>query len=152
MYYWISVLCGGEIFAHDQTGPGAHPAFCTMGTGSFRGVKRPGRGTDQPPLLAPRSRKSKSIPQPPPPLWAFGPVTGYLYLYLLNGYQWRITEIKCISLYPGCPGFNSRLVYRLSRHFNVFSQSYANSGTVAQILTPRFASASFLILCFLFVA
>ena len=26
-----------------QTGPGAHPAFCTMGTGSFPGVKS-GRG------------------------------------------------------------------------------------------------------------
>jgi hypothetical protein len=32
-----------------QTGPGAHPASCTMGTGSFAGVKRPGRGTDHPP-------------------------------------------------------------------------------------------------------
>jgi hypothetical protein len=27
-----------------QTGPGAHPNFYTMGTGSFPGVKRPGRG------------------------------------------------------------------------------------------------------------
>ena len=32
-----------------QTGPGAHPASCTMGTGSFLGVKRPGRGADHPP-------------------------------------------------------------------------------------------------------
>ena len=32
-----------------QTGPGAHPAFYTMGTGSFLGVKRPGRGADHPP-------------------------------------------------------------------------------------------------------
>jgi hypothetical protein len=32
-----------------QTGPGAHPAFCTMGTGSFPGVKRPGRGVEHPP-------------------------------------------------------------------------------------------------------
>ena len=29
-----------------QTGPGAHPASCTMGTGSFPGVKQPGRGVD----------------------------------------------------------------------------------------------------------
>jgi len=28
-----------------QTGPGAHPASCTMGTG----VKRPGRGVNLPP-------------------------------------------------------------------------------------------------------
>ena len=32
-----------------QTGPGAHPASYTMGTWSFRGVKRPGRGVDHPP-------------------------------------------------------------------------------------------------------
>jgi hypothetical protein len=29
--------------------PGAHPASCTMGTGSFVGVKRPGRDADHPP-------------------------------------------------------------------------------------------------------
>jgi hypothetical protein len=40
---------GGEIFAHVHTGPGAHPASCTMGTGSFPGVKRPGRDADHPP-------------------------------------------------------------------------------------------------------
>ena len=32
-----------------QTGPGAHPASCTMGTGSFPGVKRPGRDADHSP-------------------------------------------------------------------------------------------------------
>jgi hypothetical protein len=37
---------GVRFFAHVQTGPGAHPASCTMGTGSFPGVKRPGRGGD----------------------------------------------------------------------------------------------------------
>jgi hypothetical protein len=31
-----------------QTGPGAHPASYTMVTGSFLGVKRPGRGDDHP--------------------------------------------------------------------------------------------------------
>jgi len=31
------------------TGPGAHPASYTMGTGSLPGVKRPGRGVDHPP-------------------------------------------------------------------------------------------------------
>jgi hypothetical protein len=51
-----------------------------MGARSFPGVKRPGRGADHPPLLAPRSRKSKAIPLPISPLWAFGSVTGYLYL------------------------------------------------------------------------
>jgi len=39
-----------------QTGPGAHPAFCTMGTGSFPGVKS-GRGVTLTPhpLLVPWS-------------------------------------------------------------------------------------------------
>jgi hypothetical protein len=41
---------GTRFFAHVQTGPGAHPASCTMGTWSFPGVKRPGRGADHPPL------------------------------------------------------------------------------------------------------
>jgi hypothetical protein len=34
---------------HIQTGPGAHPTPCTMGTRSFPGVKRPERGADHPP-------------------------------------------------------------------------------------------------------
>jgi hypothetical protein len=40
---------GARFFAYVKTGPGAHPASCTMGTGSFPGVKRPGRGADHPP-------------------------------------------------------------------------------------------------------
>jgi hypothetical protein len=33
---------GTRFFAHVRTGPGAHPASCTMGTGSFPGVKAAG--------------------------------------------------------------------------------------------------------------
>jgi hypothetical protein len=40
---------GARFSAHFQTGPGAHPASYTMGTVSFLGVKRPGRGVDHPP-------------------------------------------------------------------------------------------------------
>ena len=40
-----------------QTGPGVHPASYTIGTGSFQGVKWPGRGFDHPPHLAPRLKK-----------------------------------------------------------------------------------------------
>jgi hypothetical protein len=39
---------GARFFAHVQTGPGVHPASCTMGTRSFLVVKRPGRGADHP--------------------------------------------------------------------------------------------------------
>ena len=46
----------GRDFPPVQTGPGAHPASSTMGTGSFPGVKC-GRGVllTTHPLLAPRS-------------------------------------------------------------------------------------------------
>ena len=40
---------GGTFSAPVQTSPGAHSASYTMGTGSFLGVKRPGRGVDHPP-------------------------------------------------------------------------------------------------------
>jgi len=40
---------GVRFSAPFQTGPGAYPAFYTMGTGSFLGVKQPGRGVDHPP-------------------------------------------------------------------------------------------------------
>jgi len=40
---------GARFSVPIQTGPGAHPASYTMGTGSFLGVKRPGRGIDHPP-------------------------------------------------------------------------------------------------------
>jgi hypothetical protein len=43
------IPAGARFFAHVQTGPGAHPASCIMGTGSFPGVKRPGRDADHPP-------------------------------------------------------------------------------------------------------
>jgi hypothetical protein len=40
-----------------QTGSDAHSATYTMGTGTFLGVKRPGRGVDHPPHLVPRLKK-----------------------------------------------------------------------------------------------
>jgi hypothetical protein len=46
----ISVEAG--LSAPVQTGPGAHPVSYTMGTGSFQGVKQPGRGVDHRPLLS----------------------------------------------------------------------------------------------------
>ena len=59
----------GRDFPPVQTGPGAHPASCKMGTGSFPGVKC-GRGVllTTHPLLVPRSWKSRAIPLPT--LWA----------------------------------------------------------------------------------
>jgi hypothetical protein len=48
---------GARFFAHIQTGPGVHPASCTMGTGSSAGVKRPGHGADHPPPSSARVKK-----------------------------------------------------------------------------------------------
>ena len=42
---------GARFFVPVPTGPVAHPASYTMGTGSFPGTKRPGRGVDHPPHL-----------------------------------------------------------------------------------------------------
>jgi len=39
---------GARISAPVQPGPGAYPASYTMGTGSFQGIERPGRGADHP--------------------------------------------------------------------------------------------------------
>jgi hypothetical protein len=52
----------GRNFPPVQTGPRAHPASCTMGTGSFPRVKC-GRGVllTTHPLLAPRSWKNRAI-------------------------------------------------------------------------------------------
>jgi hypothetical protein len=62
-----------RLFAPVQTGPGVRSASCTMGTGSFPGVKS-GRGlTLTPhPLLMPWSRNGRAIPLLP--LWAVQPV------------------------------------------------------------------------------
>jgi len=59
----------GRDFPPVQTGPGTHPAFCKMGTGSFPGVKC-GRGVllTTHTLLVPQSWKSRAIPLPT--LWA----------------------------------------------------------------------------------
>jgi len=45
----IESLWEARFSAPVQTGPGAHPATYTMGTGSLLGVKWPGRGVDHPP-------------------------------------------------------------------------------------------------------
>jgi len=56
-----------------QTGPGAHPASCKMGTGSFLGVKSGQGVTLTPhPLLVSWSRNSRAILLLP--LWAVRPV------------------------------------------------------------------------------
>jgi len=105
-----------------QTGLGAHPASCTMGTGSFQGVKG-GRGVTLTPhhLLVPLSRKSRAIPLLPP----YGPYGLYRASVPVQGWplpfflkincsetkiqaRWRILEkcpvifvmFFCLSVHP----------------------------------------------------
>jgi len=56
-------------------GPGAQSASYTMGTGSFPGVKRPGRGVDHPPSSTAevKVRVELQLYSPSGPLW---PVLG----------------------------------------------------------------------------
>jgi hypothetical protein len=62
----VNIIPVGARFSTPvQTGPVAHPASYTTGTGSFPGVKRPVRRADHQPLLVSRSIKSRAIPLPP---------------------------------------------------------------------------------------
>ena len=64
---------GRDFSAQVQTGPGAHPTSCTMGTGSFLAIKRPGRGVEHPP------RSSAEVKE-----------TIELYLYSPSGPSWAV--------------------------------------------------------------
>ena len=64
---------GRDFSASAQDGPGAHPASCTMGTGSFLGVKRQKRGADNPPHLQCRGHERV-----------------LLYLYSPSGLSWPV--------------------------------------------------------------
>jgi hypothetical protein len=54
---YVQIPVAVRFSAPVQTGPWAHSPSYTMGTGSFPGVKRAGRGVDHPPHLALRLKK-----------------------------------------------------------------------------------------------
>jgi len=64
---------GARFYASVQTGPGAHPASYTKGTGSLPGVKQPGPGIDHPPLSRAEIREKVE-----------------LYLYSSSGPSWPL--------------------------------------------------------------
>jgi hypothetical protein len=70
---WDRILMETRFSTPDQTGPGAYPASYTMGTGSFPGVKRPGRGVGH---LPPSSAEVKEGVE--------------LYLYSRSGLSWPV--------------------------------------------------------------
>ena len=61
---------GARFSAPVQTGHGAYPASYTVGTGSFSGIKRPGRGVDHPPLSSAEAEGRVELYISSPP-WAF---------------------------------------------------------------------------------
>jgi hypothetical protein len=65
-----------RFFAHVQTDPGAHLASCTMGTGSFLGLKQPRRGADHPPPPSAEVENEYSYTSTPP-LGSWWPVIGW---------------------------------------------------------------------------
>ena len=77
---------GARFSAPVQTGPRAHPASCTMGTGSFPAVKRPGRGADHPPPSKCRGheRVGLYLYSPSGPQW---PVIGWTFTFTIIGYN-----------------------------------------------------------------
>jgi len=61
---------GARFSAPVQTGPGAHPASSTMGTGSFPGIQRTGHGVDHPPpSVEVKERVELSLYSPCGPSW-----------------------------------------------------------------------------------
>jgi len=78
----------GRDFPPVQTGPGAHPASCKMGTGSFPGLKC-GRGVllTTHSLLVPRSWKSRAIPLPGPHRACNGNTLTYYELIITYNYN-----------------------------------------------------------------
>ena len=82
-----------------RTGPEAHPASYTTGTGSFPGVNRPKCGIDHPSHLASRLKKEYSYTSSPPLVFR-GLFQGelYLYLYLLPKYSIAMTEESFLSM------------------------------------------------------
>jgi hypothetical protein len=81
---------GARFFAHIQTGPGAHPASCTMGTGYFMGVEQSGRGADHPPPPSAEVENEYSYTSTPPvgPSW---PVIGWPLPFTLPTDLWNCT-------------------------------------------------------------
>jgi len=75
----------GRFSALFQTGPGAHLASYTMGTGSLPGVKRPGRGVNNP------SSSSAEVKE-----------RTELYLYSHSGPFEACSRVNCAFIFTHC--------------------------------------------------
>ena len=127
---------GARFSAPIQTGSGAHPAFCTIGTGSFPGVKS-GRGVTLTPhpLLVPWSWKSRATTLLP--LWAVRPVQSLsactrvnFIFFFLQGYSvlsWVHFTTCVLSTYTICP--TAHLSFRADTPTSAEYQTVTGSGS-----------------------
>ena len=130
---------GSRFSAPVQTGPGTHPASCTIRTGSFLGIKS-GRGVTLTfhHLLVPWSRKTKATPLLP--LWAIRPLQSlsactraHFTLYLSPALY--TTDLESISLDVICLPYIKRdllLPHSVSEQ-DGFKPSAVNSKPVKQL-------------------
>jgi hypothetical protein len=124
--YWldgpgIESRWGRDFPTPVQTGPGIHPASCTMGTVSFPGVKRPGRRADHPPLPCAEVENKYSYTSTPPlgPWW---PAIGWplpLFLFVPSMVMWEergmviSAERRLQCVITDRPGVKERFFYML---------------------------------------
>jgi hypothetical protein len=105
----IKSRLGVRFFAHVQTGPGPHPASCTMGSGPLPDDKGAGAWCSPPTPSSAQVTKGSSYTFIHP-LGQVRPVTGLLYLFyplyrMLGVPQARSGRVRKMS--PP-PGFNPR--------------------------------------------
>ena len=108
---------GAKFSAPIKTGPEAHSASCTMRTGSFPGVKQPGRGADH-----------------PPPSKCRGQERVELYLYSLSGPPWPVMGAPLPRLI--CIYMSYRTVNLQTLHSPVFSLQDAIYFIMLSFLVP----------------
>jgi hypothetical protein len=125
---------GARFSAPVQTGPAAHPAFCTMGTGSFLGAKRPGRDADPSPTLVSRSWKGRAIPLFPlmdrtactePQCLYKGAL--YTFFYMMQGHQ-----IIMQSNFHRVTPYESRNIRRMKFYIGGLWEKQLSTYTVSQ--------------------
>jgi len=85
---------GARFSAPVQTDPGTHSASYKMGSGSYLGVKRLGRGVDHPPPSSAEVKERVEL-YIYSPSGSSCPVTGALYFYLYLCVMWGIMCQSC---------------------------------------------------------
>ena len=130
---------GAQFSAPVQNEPGAHPASCTMGTGSFPGVKRPGRGVDHPPPSSAEveGRVELYIYSPSGPSWAVLRRTLPLPLSYANGFHFLMVILRN-SLHPVSKLSMEVIVYNYFGQTNKEKVSYLHVAVPVKSLTSYY--------------